>query len=97
MDCRLPDSSIHEYSPGKNIGVSCHGLLQGIFSTQGLNPGHLHCSWIRYCLSHQGSPFDSHDNQNTIALNIKEEKYPVPISSDAVLELCLSLNGLMAS
>ena len=26
-------------SPGKNTGVSCHFLLQGIFSTQGLNPG----------------------------------------------------------
>ena len=26
-------------SPGKNIGVSCHFLLQGIFLTQGLNPG----------------------------------------------------------
>ena len=23
--------------PGKNIGVSCHFLLQGIFLTQGLN------------------------------------------------------------
>ena len=26
-------------SPGKNTGVGCHVLLQGIFSTQGLNPG----------------------------------------------------------
>ena len=25
-------------SPGKNTGVSCHALLQGIFPTQGLNP-----------------------------------------------------------
>ena len=25
-------------SPGKNTGVSCHCLLQEIFSTQGLNP-----------------------------------------------------------
>ena len=24
-------------SPGKNTGVDCHALLQGIFSTQGLN------------------------------------------------------------
>ena len=30
-------------------------LLQGIFETQGLNPGLLHCRWILYCLSHQGS------------------------------------------
>ena len=26
-------------SPGKNIGVGCHFLLQWIFPTQGLNPG----------------------------------------------------------
>ena len=29
--------------PGKNTGVGCHALLQGIFPTQGLNPGLLHC------------------------------------------------------
>ena len=26
-------------SPGKNTGVGCHALLQGIFTTQGSNPG----------------------------------------------------------
>ena len=26
-------------SPGKNTGVGCHALLQGIFPTQGSNPG----------------------------------------------------------
>ena len=31
-------------------------LLQGIVPTQGSNPGLLHCRWILYCLSHQGSP-----------------------------------------
>ena len=33
-------------SPGKNTGVGCHALLQGIFPTQGSNPGFLclpHC------------------------------------------------------
>ena len=30
-------------SPGENTGVSCHFLLQGIFPTQGLNPGLPHC------------------------------------------------------
>ena len=33
-----------------------HSLLQGIFPTQGSNPGLPHCRWILYCLSHQGSP-----------------------------------------
>jgi len=43
-------------SPGKNIGVGSHSLLQGIFPTQGSNPGLLHCRQILYHLSHQGSP-----------------------------------------
>ena len=38
MDCSPPSSSVHGHSPGKNTGVGCHALLQGIFPTQGLNP-----------------------------------------------------------
>ena len=34
----------------------CLSLLQGIFSTRGLNPGLLHCRWILYQLSHKRSP-----------------------------------------
>ena len=44
-----------QYSPGKNTGVGCHVLLQGIFLTQELNPGLPHCRWILYCLDHWGS------------------------------------------
>ena len=40
--CSPPGSSVHGGSPGKNTGVGCHALLQGIFLTQGLNP-HLLC------------------------------------------------------
>ena len=40
----------------KNIGMGSLYLLQGIFPTQGLNPGPLHCRQILYQLSHQGSP-----------------------------------------
>ena len=40
-------------SPGKNTGVGCHALLQGIFPTQGSNPGLPHCRWILYHLSHK--------------------------------------------
>ena len=43
-------------SPGKNTRVGCHSLLQGIFPTQGSNLGLLHCRWIIYYLTHQGSP-----------------------------------------
>ena len=42
MDCSQPGSSVHEDSPGRNTGVGCHSLLQGIFPTQGSNPGLLH-------------------------------------------------------
>ena len=40
-------------SPGKNTGMGCHFLLQGIFSTQGWNLDLLHCRQTLYCLSHQ--------------------------------------------
>ena len=43
-------------SPGKHTGVGCHSLLQGIFPTQGSNPGLLHCRQILHHLSHQGNP-----------------------------------------
>ena len=43
-------------SPGKNTGVGCHSLLQGIFLTQELNPGLLHCRQTLYWLSYKGSP-----------------------------------------
>ena len=43
-------------SPGQNTGVCSLSLLQGIFPTQGLNLGLLHCWQILYQLSHKGSP-----------------------------------------
>ena len=45
-------------SPGQNTGVGSLSLLQGIFPTQGSNPGLPHCRWILYQLSHKGSPLD---------------------------------------
>ena len=41
--------------PGQSTGVGRHFLLQGIFLTQGANPGLLHCRQLLYHLSHQGS------------------------------------------
>ena len=55
LDCSPPGSSVNGDSPGKNTGVGCHALLQGIFPTQGLKLVLLHCRWMLYCLSHQGS------------------------------------------
>ena len=43
MDCSPPCFSVHGDSPDKNTGVGCHALLQGIFPTQGSNPGLPHC------------------------------------------------------
>ena len=47
------------YSPwnslGLNTGVGSLSLLQGVFQTQGLNPGLPHCRQILYQLSHKGS------------------------------------------
>ena len=56
MDYSPAGSSVYGDSPGKNTGVGCHALLQGIFPTQGSNPGLMHCRQILYCLSHQGNP-----------------------------------------
>ena len=51
------------YSPWnslcQNTGVGNLSLLLEIFPTQGSNPGLLHCRWILYQLSYQGSPIAS--------------------------------------
>ena len=50
--CSLPGSSVHGDFPGKNTGVDCHALLQGIFPPRSpllqcrdLQPARLLCSW----------------------------------------------------
>ena len=47
--------TVHEFS-SQNTGVGSLSLLQWIFPTQGSNPGLLHCMWILYQLSCEGSP-----------------------------------------
>ena len=44
-------------SPGQNTGVGSLSLIQGIFPTQGSNPGLLHWKRILYQVSHKGSPW----------------------------------------
>ena len=57
-------------SPGKNIGVACRALFQGIFPTQGSN---LHLLWLLHCRQilyfwATGKPNDGNDNdKKTIA------------------------------
>ena len=60
MYCSPSGSVVHGDSPGKNTGVGCHSLLQGIFPTQvsrivGRFSQHLHMG-VNVGLSHQGSP-----------------------------------------
>ena len=57
----LPGDQTHVSCIGRQIlchwaGVGSLSLLQGVFPTQGLNPGLPHCRWILYHRSHQGSP-----------------------------------------
>ena len=61
IDCSPPGSYVHRDSPGKNTGVGCHALLQGVFPiprfqgiflTQESNWGLLHFWWILYQLSY---------------------------------------------
>ena len=54
----LAETLILDFCPPEHISLafSCPFLLQGIFATQGLNPGLLHCRQVLYCLGHHGSP-----------------------------------------
>ena len=53
----LQADSLPSEPPGKpkNTGVGSLSLLQGNFLTRELNQGLLHCGWILYQLSYQGS------------------------------------------
>ena len=62
MNCNLPGSSVPGDFIGKNTGVGCHALLQGIFPTQGSNPGLPHCRWILYHLSYPYMPYDTYSS-----------------------------------
>ena len=54
--CNPMDHNSAWNSPGQNTGVVSLSLLQGIFPTQGSNPGLPHCRRTLYHMSHQGSP-----------------------------------------
>ena len=54
--CNPMDYTSPWNSPGQNTRVGSLSLLQGIFQTQGSNPGLPHCRWILYQLSHEGRP-----------------------------------------
>ena len=70
-------------SPGKNTGVGCHVLLQGIFPTQESNPHLLHCKQILYPLSHLGSPIYVQNNRNIQEFSTQSNIYSWLIFSSA--------------
>ena len=57
-------------SPSLNTGVGSRSLLQGIFPTQGSNPGLPHCRRILYQLSHQGTPAPSYLLYSQLCLGV---------------------------
>ena len=64
-------------------GVGCHFLLQGIFPTQGLNPGLPHCRQTLYRLSHQGSNIHSSSVYMSVPVLIHPTPLPHPLVSIA--------------
>ena len=69
MNCSPPGSSVH--------GISHARILEWVafpFLIQGLNPGLLHCRWILYHLSHQGSPEACLLVKGRLLANILSEK-----------------------
>ena len=76
MDGSPPGFSVHGDSPGKNTGEGCHALLEGIFLTQELNWGLLHCRWILYQQSYQGSPCSRCNYYNILAIFLHCTIYP---------------------
>ena len=54
--CNPTDYTVHGILQARILEWIALSLLQGIFPTQGLNPGLHHCRRILYQLSHKGSP-----------------------------------------
>ena len=81
-------------SPGQNTGVGSLSLLQGIFPTQGLNPGLPHCRQILYQLSHKGSPVNKIVSQASVIntpLKISSAQFLCPVNLPFLyffLEVC---------
>ena len=75
LPARLP---CPQNSPGKNTGVGCHALPQGIFPTQGSNQSLFHCRQILYHLSPQVSPGspsrDIHNNIFELLTELKPQQ-----------------------
>ena len=76
-----PGSSVLRDTPGKNTGVSCQALLQGIFPTQALNLGLWHCRWILLPSDPQGKP----KNTGAGSLYLLQGIFPTQESNQGLL------------
>ena len=85
MDCSPLGSSVNGDSPGKNTGVGCYALLQGIFPTQVLNPGLPHRRLILNHLSHLPNLPSWHYRANTY-LTIWEINSPMWTTNELRME-----------
>ena len=72
---------IPQSSPGQKTGVGSPPLLQGIFPTQGLNPGLPQCGQILYQLSHKGSP----KILEWVSLSLLQRIFPTQASNRGLL------------
>ena len=94
---KKPGSPVHGDSPGKNIVVDYHALLQGIFPTQGENTGFPHCSQILYHLSLEESPvsfrIDRFDLLASLTTPIRGTKYFSKIKDRYILNIKCNVFG----
>ena len=85
-----PPDSVHGDSSGKNTGMGCHTLLQGIFPTQELNPGLLHSRQILYHLKHKGKKEAIKRAAMHVSLSLQENPLLIPESLIQNVFSCLS-------
>ena len=64
---------------GKNTEEGSHYLVQGIFLTQELNLGLLHCRHILYHLSHLGRPINLQIKNKINKFQIKEYDFMIKV------------------
>ena len=97
MDYSPPGSSVHGDSPGKSTGVVCQALLQGIFPTQGSNPGLPPCRQILYLgriiLRHLGSPGIKITGTNISNLIYADDTTLMTESKEALKSLLMKVEG----
>ena len=93
-DCSSPSSSDHAGFPGKNAGVGCHVLFQGIFPTQGLNPGLPH--FWDFFFNDPGSP--RYADTSTVMAEREEELKDLMVNlwdKAPLIMQCDSFNALL--